>query len=401
MKYLFHCSVVPLDIQSGEHSNTTLSHPPIDSTPKLFLKSVNVKTGHDCTQSGKSPTISKFNLIVGPNNAGKTTMLEDIRGRISSGARYPAKIVNSVQPDPPILDNEFQMTWIHRDATGNATWTDGLRIHSAYRRPTDPVVGLFPAAVRFLDINSRLSSLACIIAKSPEPDHPASCTLQQLLKEPHKQDQIFAEIQDLFKKISDTPLQLEISVQYETILYAVCKDWQLPSHGIGYERRQALDRLATPWEKLGPAYRSIITLMANIMLFDGPIVCIDEIECYLGPTEAEALGKWLGNYLTKPSTRSQFFVSCHTSYFLEGLMPTLDPSLLACHKLDRLTHFLDLVSCEVRLFLFLFLLFLPFSSFLFLFLLSLPFSTFSSFLLQHRFFIRNLSNAQQLERQCK
>lgn len=265
--------------------------------------------------------------FVGPNNAGKSAALRDIRGHIST-PYHPSLVVKAVQLDQLGTMEQAKM-WVEQNC--HKTYSGGRYV---YHRMGDgghdletfasmwslgpPYSSFGELLIFFAGGEGRLSAAngtTNIDFALEAPVHP----LHYLYQNPDLEERV----SDICMRAFGVPLTLNRfsgSMVYLHVGTTPIETTTVPLSSEYMDALRALPRL----DEQGDGMKSFMGLLLNLTTSTYPFVIVDEPEAFLHPPQARLLGKMLGD---EKSEEAQVFVATHDSDVLRGLLDSSSSNL--------------------------------------------------------------------------
>lgn len=290
-------------------------------------------------------------VVVGPNNAGKSTFLRDINNLAQHGmSQQPQayKVVKAVQLEKTgtIADLEAWMrehadriplrqddTYYGRMNSGGQQV--GLRAMPTFWNEENKLPALWPFFAHWMNAESRLASTSAG-QYDPRTEVP-TLPIQGLYKDEESRNKLSSKSQAVFGE----PLHLQAQGSQLRMLLGS------PSHGLtasGYPTEEYLAETANMplLDEQGSGMRSFMYIMMNLMAQSYFCILLDEPEAFLHPPQARALGSSLA---TEVDAHTQVIVSTHSSDVLRGILNSITTSSVPL-KIVRLTRTRDANSAK-------------------------------------------------------
>lgn len=283
--------------------------------------------------------ISDITVLVGPNNAGKTQTLRDIRNLLTSG-QDPVIFDSLTYAQPDSLSTYLEQLFVIND--GDAVTVAGQadqRVSvdaSTWKRwrteeihvPTDEVLEtLGPVIVQFLDAASRLqlATNTAVSSDTPRRD-PQNMSLALLYRE----SELFETFRDLFMEMFQVQPVLDYSEQGRIQICVGETDSSPPKHPRDL-RKFIQTNDFVPLDETGDGFLSLAGVVGSLLTSQGQLMLLDEPSAFLHPAQARRLGEWIAE--TGPSHTEQVVLTTHNANFLNGILDaTTDVTI---HRLNR------------------------------------------------------------------
>ncbi|WP_176141329.1 ATP-dependent nuclease [Agreia bicolorata] len=272
-------------------------------------------------------------VLVGANNAGKSTVLRQINEKLNYGAGHTTlgvpQVVTSQTIHRSVLGKNL-LQWLHENAkfVEGTYGTESIFVkngrhfsHSVVAnmdlQHLDSLNDLYSEFVFFADASSRLQ-LPLASGLRGYPSEPPSSPMH------HFQDdrKLFGQLQDLSRRVFDTDLTLDdfgsaISIRVGSVSSPLPRrDEPLGSFGDELMRLPMLDTQ-------GDGMRSFFGLIVPLLAAPPKIILVDEPEAFLHPPQARALGRILADIAHEKSV--QVIAASHDKDFIAGLLSSQSP----------------------------------------------------------------------------
>lgn len=281
----------------------------------------------------------KINIIIGPNNSGKSKFLKEI-GDSFYNSQDENYIINDIKVNLPQTYEEFFEDYkleekIFKDAFNN----DRLRVYSNYggnisypylypKENADSIIksadyNLFCKSygslfLNYLGTENRLTMIKSCDYEKPEYDVNFLTDLHNRMKvgKGGILDELAENTKELFDKdilldcFSDPGrLVFRVSENLDDYKNAVLRDYDT----IGKLSHEKI------LDKEGDGIKSFVSTYLSLKYDEKNIVLIDEPEAFLHPPLARQLGEIIGE---SSSDSKQIFIATHSSEILKGILTT-------------------------------------------------------------------------------
>jgi len=284
------------------------------------------------TRGGSEIRFGKFNVLVGPNNCGKSQTLRDIRDYVARGStdrliifgevtvELPSKDIatKSLSISPHVSPQQIQVRGVTFDLQSKeeANLPENW-INQRFEDTKNPdnlaqlLVHLGRYWVAHLDAESRLrlaSPTECYDTRTETPNNAMQAFFAG-------GDAPLSELRKAFKEAFRIDIALD---------WAAMKHWYLmvgSDFGNIPDDRGSLTKLlkdARPLAAQGDGYRSFAGVVLAMLTFADRLMLLDEPDAFLHPAQARVLGRWLGSQAVGLST--QIFLATHNADFLWGIL---------------------------------------------------------------------------------
>ena len=280
------------------------------------------------TSDGAIVELGTFNVLVGPNNCGKSQTLRDVRDFIITGSREKLVVTKEIDLQLPTEVEGMQgLRLLPHPSPGHTrvlgvssdlksghevTPQDGwLKQQFADRNMAALLQNLGKFWVAHLDADSRLGLASPTDCYDLRTENPSNA-LQAFYAGGATAEE---ELRKAFKEAFGMDVALD---------WAAMKRWYLrvgKSFGNIPRKVDQLDALLRNARELsaqGDGYRSFAGVVLAMLTFQNRLLLLDEPDAFLHPTQARVLGQWLGKRAKTAVT--QVILATHNSDFLWGLV---------------------------------------------------------------------------------
>lgn len=279
--------------------------------------------------SSVSYPVSKVNVIVGPNNSGKTELLRDLM-RCAYSENATTTVISSARVSP--------ITDFSKDLLSNVTFGQQKNAHQKGKL----VLGLNPNLVsgneflldvehyeksKNLSINSYPSELKAMQVAFLESEHRLQIVGQTDSHNPQIDPPenllqcLFVDRTGAEKALSELMLEtfgVQIRLDFSSMRTLCLRIGDFNSIDVDprttFEQMREKPLLHTE----GHGIKSFASTAMSILLCENRILLIDEPEEFLHPTYQRKLGRWIAEQSSKIS--GQIFIATHSSSVLSGLL---------------------------------------------------------------------------------
>lgn len=282
-------------------------------------------------KDGQQILLSTLNVLVGPNNVGKSQTLRDIYTKLTAGAQARTTILQNVgiekpksfeellvgldvSPDPNNVSQE-----IVRGMGSTLTNADQVPISREHlKQQFDQSAdlafiqgGLSRLRVSLLDASLRLSIATS--GRSHNPHSEAATTLLQALYACPKLEE------PLRRVFTNTFRGMDVKLDYSGLTTLALRVAEAFPH-IPEDPRKAYPIMNQYGllDAQGDGFRSFVGVVLSLLLSEGRIVLLDEPEAFLHPAQAWQLGSWIAEY--SRSMSGQVILGTHNASFLAGII---------------------------------------------------------------------------------
>lgn len=292
---------------------------PVADGEVLLRPSVTLLTMSD----GTSVTVPRGGVVVfvGPNNAGKSVSLRDIRSHLTT-QHTPPLAVTDINVDKDGSDHDL-VTWLekhcHKTFQHGGDWysrrgSAGSDKNSLiYYWNNGPPFGTLGEMLVFYATGAGRLNAAQGVSSIDFSREPPTAPLHYLFLDPELEN----KISEASVRAFGQPLVLD---QYSgTMIYLRLGEAPSPQFEAGRPSREYQEALrALPaLDEQGDGMKSFMGLALNILVSAYPYVLVDEPEAFLHPPQARLLGRLLAD---DKAPDAQVFVATHDSDVLTGLL---------------------------------------------------------------------------------
>ncbi len=298
--------------QNTENSNI---EPVVSVRPSLSFESITFSDGQTLTFED-----DEIVVFVGPNNAGKSASLRELKNFISSPTTQTVisgaviKTAGNSNDLKGYLEKHSQKTGIGSNLTYSGI---GYNIHHSHVHHFDQPHNRSPVAPFFI---AHVATESRIVGSNPAGgialhQVPATEPIHQLLLD----NILAADICKLFKNAFGEDLIVLRAGGTSFPLYVGKK----PETKIGEDElsKSFVEQLlqdSVLLQNQGDGMRSFTTVLLNVLVADNhTIQFLDEPEAFLHPPQARLLGEYIAQ---KRRGKSQLFIATHSTDILDGLM---------------------------------------------------------------------------------
>lgn len=320
--------------------------------------------------------LKKVNLLVGPNNSGKSQILRDIYSQMkgqdritvildkinSSDIEYPnsfddvatetntdatkdTKILNN----PEIIDkkrvlfydseikklNSFEITNVDLKSCKEGFENKKLDLFDQYFRKTK---------VLLLDASSRLD-----MAKSIPPVDARQTNELPLLQAFSQQLANQIKLEKIFQKAFNMSIKIDYLTP-GTISFRVGKTGELNNSVIpkDYKRAQKYLQKFRYLDEQGDGFKGFVGIIVSILSCRNRIILIDEPEAFLHSTQSKILGYWIAKESLR--TNNQIIIATHSTAFVDSFSKFNQVNILRVERCDNRTQFSQLKADTINKF---------------------------------------------------
>ncbi len=274
--------------------------------------------------------LGKFNVLIGPNNTGKSQSLRDIHDKmVNQNAR--TTIITDLEFAKPDTFNDLMLGLEISDDPNNINQSlikgiqpnlsggdqIGVNLQSLEQqfdqseniRFIQGSIGRF--RVSYLDAGSRLE----VVKQKPSgsPEAVPQNLLQALLDDTTQKNEI--ALNKIFEDTFGKEIKLDYSGRQHVCLRVAKKFEEIPKHiSKAYTVLNKYHKIDTE----GDGYKSFAGVVLSTLISEGRIILLDEPEAFLHPAQARKLGAWLAQYSNK--VPGQIVVATHNANFLSGIL---------------------------------------------------------------------------------
>lgn len=262
-------------------------------------------------------------LIVGGNNAGKSTLLKQMHGRLTAGWS------ESVVSNPPVLSQQNLalsgtladvVAWLGESSRANdgsfhrnATSVHPSIINLAWNNRESGKLDRLGQAISLApDARTRFNATVPA-ARRPDIAGPPSTALHYFEDNP----ELMAELDGYSRDIFGIGLTLDPLSGMLLIRFGTTGVEAPPVDSVTVEYREAISRL-TPLDRQGDGVASTLGLLIPLLAGRNPVSFVDEPEAYLHPPQAYKLGQTVATIAQRYDC--QIIVATHDREFVAGVL---------------------------------------------------------------------------------
>lgn len=315
---------------------------PSDFKCEGSAKNFHVAVSEINTKSGDQiiPPLVGVTVIVGGNNAGKSTFLRDLWVRLSrpSYTVYKPVLIEGIGLHRSGSDADA-LTWFRNewrwsgnkykpgfvDDSGTTTSIANIRKFVKQGSSPESIAGIVNHVVQRGDLHKRVEVVEAVDQRDGLQDRPRH-PIHRLQDDPTLLDQI----QQLSRRIFRQELTLD-RLGGKTQLRVGITDVDPPR--VDQITPEYINSLANlePLDSQGDGMRSLMGLLIPLVTGSCRILLIDEPEAFLHPPQAKLIGRVLGEIAV--ASGIQIFLATHDRNLLVGLLEGQAP--VAVVRLDR------------------------------------------------------------------
>jgi AAA15 family ATPase/GTPase len=283
-------------------------------------------------------------VIVGPNNSGKTTLLNEIEYKLEKpdSENYNLKKIdtNITEVDFSVLEEHFL-----KDLNLKKVKDYGFQkfvgfettVNVPFSKEKTQIKGdIISAFVLFVDTITRLNVI--------KPTSTISITKDSLTHPFHyllRYENLEQQLSDYVREIFDFDIILHPYAGQKIYLLIGNKP-DLNKTQTRYETVQKYDNM-DELEDQGDGVKAYVGVLLTLIASNQKVILIDEPENFLHPPQANKLGKLIGSY--SQTKDKQLFITTHSTNFLKGILESNHPNLqilriTKSHKINVLENML-------------------------------------------------------------
>lgn len=265
-------------------------------------------------------------IIVGPNNSGKTTVLNEIEYKLKKPDSENYN-VEEIETNINTIDYNDLENYFLTDLNLKKIKDYGFQKYVGFETSVDVPYSkektiikgdIISAFVLYVDTITRLNVVkpaSNISITNDSLTHP----LHYLLRYEHLEQQL----NDYVKEIFDFEIMLHPYAGQKIYLVIGSKS-DLNSTLSRYETVQKYDSMIE-LEDQGDGVKAYIGVLLILIASCQKVILIDEPENFLHPPQSNKLGKLIGSY--SQTKDKQIFITTHSSNFLKGILESNHPNL--------------------------------------------------------------------------
>jgi hypothetical protein len=317
------------------------------------------------TRSDDKVPLGNFNVLVGPNNSGKSQTLRDIRDYIATGSAAQLTIVKELDISLPTESDATKAFTVSPHTAPNHVMIRGvsydLQSQQEFATESNWISQRFSAIGKAENVSGDVSEMLRLLGRfwvahldaesrlriaSPTPCYDTRVEVPS-----NAMQAFFAggeaplrELRDAFKNAFGADIALD---------WASMKNWYLmigPDFGSIPDSRTALATLLKDARQLvaqGDGYRSFAGVVLAMLTFSNRLLLFDEPDAFLHPAQARVLGRWLATHAKEIS--SQIVLATHNADFLCGILSAdSEATVIRLNRAGNITqyHSLDIATTK-------------------------------------------------------
>lgn len=287
-------------------------------------------------KNGRSIELShKISVFVGPNNAGKSQTLKDIRcmmDRLSSPIKTPVILkddnscfdiphLDAIRRDIDISNSKRNVDhytiqgigsnlFVKSDFDIHISQLDNYNIQSEKDRRYVFFNWFSKHYIALMDAETRLK-LSSETSSFVPGEAPPENLIQALFNNPKLETVLQSAFRDAFQQ----EIKLDISQLMKLCIRVGNRVKQIPTDArTAYNIAKDIPKI----DSQGDGYRSFAGIIIGLLICKNRIILLDEPEAFLHPAQAYFLGKWIGSH--RDLLGSQLLICTHSSNFLSGIL---------------------------------------------------------------------------------
>ncbi len=296
----------------------------------------------------------KISVFVGPNNAGKSQTLKDIRCLMDRQQANMKPVIlkdNTTCFDIPDLNtikkdisfsqsrsnvNQYTIDGIGSNLIKKNTFDVNIQHIDGYDSYTDEqkrnifFAWFGKSYIALMDAETRLR-----LSSETQSFIPSESTPENLLQTLFKNPEIETRLRTAFKEAFSQDIKLDVS-QLQKLCLRIGNDVnRIPADPrTAYTIAKDIPKI----DNQGDGYRSFAGIVIGLLVCQNRIILLDEPEAFLHPAQAFFLGKWIGENSTSLGT--QLLICTHSSNFLSGILTgTRDLDIFRLHREGNQTFY--------------------------------------------------------------
>jgi len=292
-------------------------------------------------RGGQEVNLCKLNVLIGPNNSGKSRTLRDICNRMIQADKTKSIIIDKidfktissfneltkdinqfdVQGQPGYKKFEglnYNLTGIHEPTINEEYFINDFKISSNNLESLLSLANVGPFHISFLDASSRLK-----IAQTTESYDTSLHSPTNILQVLYSNRKIEKKLKKIFFEAFKMRITLDVSNARKITLLVAKRFYGMPNT-INDIRDRAGDSATTPKSKYnklddqGDGFKSFAGVVLGLLCSKNRIILLDEPEAFLHPTQARILGKWISDF--SKEAKGQIIIATHNSNFISGML---------------------------------------------------------------------------------
>lgn len=307
------------------------------------MREYNFKINKINLKNGENIIPNRVNIIIGPNNAGKSKFLREIAGCFHETDEREKYILNDIEFDLPNSEKVFNESYdienkIVKDEHGNAYLRAFFNLGNFYSYPN---FRMDKESFESYFINSKnykyfLECYGCLFLNYLGTENrltmiKKSGNLSHLNQSPNFLSEIFnnskndkykilEQLSNDTKRIFNKDIVLDKETEPGMLSFRTGKDFSYYNDSLR-SNSEVIGKLEKEniLDNEGDGIKSFVSTYLSLKLDSKNIVLIDEPESFLHPPLARQLGEIIGDSATDDK---QIFITTHSSEILKGILST-------------------------------------------------------------------------------
>ncbi len=253
--------------------------------------------------------------IIGPNNSGKSTALNEIKALIS-GSPSETRVIEGVRLDRKSSADDIRKELMPFADANGVVHLPGHSFHLGNIVTWEHTGGIGPFLTKLLisdlDTRTRLSDCDPISSIDTRLKLSAEHPFQRM----YADDGLERSVSEIFRRAFK--MDLVIHRMSGSVIPAYVGQRPIPKEGEDRQTRSYIDRIERldKLEEQGDGMRSFASVVGRVVTENRAIRLIDEPEAFLHPPQA----KILANTIASQGPEFQTFIATHSSDIIQGLL---------------------------------------------------------------------------------
>ena len=300
------------------------------------------------TEGAKDIFPKKINILVGPNNSGKSRFLKELRNYLSGDTR-DMKIISKIEHSFPKnfdeIDEAYSVTskmirdqygnWMLKSYSNKPTQTLDMSasLESYFTRNMETYSGNWKEY--FSEIINNKSSIDFLrwygslfyqymgteerltICKA-QRDYGLDSSSTNYLSSFKYQDVLLNDLSDKIKQLFDKDIFLDAQTLGDRLIFRIGNDFEYVRSAVNYSEDTAYKLFSeSVLDEQGDGLKSFVSTFLTLHHKGNDILLIDEPEAFLHPPLARQLGEMIGASANKEHI---IFVATHSVEILKGIL---------------------------------------------------------------------------------
>lgn len=307
---------------------------------------------------GSEVSPRRINVIIGPNNTGKSRLLKEIRSEILGhpsnygSPDYPKYLLSDIITTFPKTVDEIEEEYgplKHIVAKTPGGWRVREYCNTGIQINPDGSFSRYPQATIYtsdiLDLRETLASSNHdpiqfkqffgplfvgysgtedrLLLASGEPARGVASSDYNTLSSALDVDPLLSSISNTTKALFNKDVILDVVTDRQKVSPIVCPDFSEYRNSVSGSHAPDSSKLAnaTKLSEEGDGFKSFVSVLLSIIGNKKPVYLLDEPEAFLHPPFAMEMGHEIASLISMVNARDcQLFIASHSSYLIRGIL---------------------------------------------------------------------------------